>query len=455
MCPGCRKPLQLPDDAAGKTVRCPLCQAVFAIQPPRPAAAPPPASPPRPVPAAAPGPAAARPSRRAEVEEDEPRRRPPKREAEDRPREKDAPAVYLVLGVGHDPDREMKGDYVGELTGTGLRLRQGDDRIRLKTGAPAKHRRRNQIELKIDGRPVQFLVKGFAQGDGPPLPAQLGGLRVNRHRLAADLAAFLSGDRDESLKVADYLLPWYLFAVAALPLGIPIFTLGGLVPILGAILLCAATFAVVQRDRWPIALRMAAALGVSVFGYGLVIGIVAVIAYASGPTFGGADKPTLPEKSWQAYKSPDGDFEALLPGTPEVLKEPTPGVRLKIDRPDIIFRVHYFRVEPAKRLDLSDPLVANEAPKVWPEMLAPILRDYPESKSPDYGGGVWVGQQLPHSYLVVDSTPKRTHRVETRIQYDRFGDRVYCASVSTPHAGMMDHDVDKFFKSVHVTYQPK
>jgi hypothetical protein len=397
-----------------------------------------------------------RPSRRAEIEEeDEPRRRPPKREAEGRPREKDAPAVYLVLGVGHDPDREMKGDYFGELSATGLRLRQGDDRIRLKIGAPVRRRRSNQIELKIDGRPVQFLVKGFAQGDGPPPPAQLGGLRVNRHRLAADLAAFLSGERDEPLKVADYLLPWYLFAAAALPLGIPVFTLGGLVPVLGAILLCAATFAVVQRDRWPVALRVAAALGVSVLGYGLVIGIVAVIAYASGPTFGGADRPTLPEKAWQAYKSPDGDFEALLPGTPEAIKEPTPGVRLKIDRPEIIFRVHYFRVEPAKRLDLSDPLAANEAPNVWPEMLAPILRDYPESKSPDYGGGTRVGQQLTHSYLVVDSNPKRTHRVETRIQYDRFGDRVYCASVSTPHAGMMDHDLDKFFKSLHVTYQPK
>src|SRR5262249_14194751 len=152
-------------------------------------------------------------------------------------------------------------------------------------GCSVRHTGSNRVEMEVDGRPVQFRVKGFAQGEGPPLPAQLLGLRLNRHRLAADLAAFLNGDRDQPLKVADYLLPWYLFAVAALPLGIPICTLGGILPLLGAILLCVATFALVQRDRWPVPLRLAAALGVSVVGYGFLIALVAVIGYIRGPTF--------------------------------------------------------------------------------------------------------------------------------------------------------------------------
>jgi hypothetical protein len=363
--------------------------------------------------------------------------------------------VYLVLGVGHDPDREMKGDYIGELTDAGLRMRQGDDRFRIKIGSPVLHRRRNQIELKVDGRPVQFLVKGFAQGDGPPLPPQMGGLRINRYRLAADLVGFLQGERDKPLRIQDYLLPWYLFAVGALPLGIPIVTLGGWIPLVGALLLSGGAFAIIQRDRWSVILRLAASLGLSVVGYGVVIGIYALVIHFSDPKMGGSEKPTLPEKDWQTYKSPDGDFEAMLPGTAEVFTDSTRGVRVKIDRPEIVFRVHYFTVEPKRRLDLSDALVRDEAPTVWPEMMTPILRDYSESKPPSYGGGVPNGEVLKYSYGVSDSNPKRKHMVTTLVQYDRFGDRVYCASVSTPYVGGMDYDVRKFFNSVRVNYRPK
>ncbi len=461
ICPGCKQPLQLPDGSHGKQVRCPKCQAIFGIGPARPPA-PSPApiaiiplpAPPKTQPQASDSEIPPRPPKKVIADdEDRPRTRSKsKREPADQPREEEAPALHLVLGVSYDPDREMKGDYVGELTGGGLRMRQGDDKIRVKVGSPVLHRRRNQIEIDVDGRPVQFLVKGFARGEGPPLPAQMAGLRINRHRLAADLTAFLRGDRDEPLRVGDYVLPWYLFAVGALPLGIPIITLGGWIPVIGAILLSGGALAIVQRDHWPVLMRLAASLGLSIVGYGVVIGLYALVSYISGPTLGGAEKPTILEKEWQTYKSPDGDFDVQLPGKPEALPDLAHGVQVKIDRPEVTFRVHYFTVPAARRPDLTDGAVRREIPIIWPEMLAPIRHDYSQSKQFEGSLGQ-KGDDLIYDFRVADSNPKRDHMMVTEIQYNRFGDRVYCASVST--TGEMEYDVIKFFKSVHVTYHPK
>src|SRR5205814_212797 len=133
---------------------------------------------------------------------------------------------------------------------------------------------------------------------------------------------FLNGTHKEPLRVADYLLPWYMFAVAALPMTIPIVTLGGMIPVVGALLLCGAAFAIVQRDRWSPAVRIGGAFGLTVVGYGILIGIVLLIRYIKGPDFGFGNKPTIPEKEWNLYTSPDGDFEVLLPGKPKELKDP-------------------------------------------------------------------------------------------------------------------------------------
>src|SRR5207248_1974677 len=89
-------------------------------------------------------------SRKPEAVEDDGEAAPPRgrsKRADDHRREEPAASVWLVLGVGHDPDRELKGEYVGELTDTGLRLRQGDDKIRVKVGSRVKHRLRNQVEI--------------------------------------------------------------------------------------------------------------------------------------------------------------------------------------------------------------------------------------------------------------------------------------------------------------------
>jgi LSD1 subclass zinc finger protein len=466
ICPGCKKPLQLPDGSQGKQVRCPMCQVIFAIggaPPPPPVAAPPAptnppkAPPPRPTPEPAPPeppPVSTRKKRTSDEEEDEaPLPKKPKRPAKERSSERaEFDPIRFVLKVAHDPDREMQGGYQAEISPEGLRLSRDDEEYELPPGTPSQQRPRNRLELKIKRRKVQFEVVRIGELVVTPLTGIVRGLRVNRYRLSQDVPAFLDGTRD-SLKAKDYLLPWYLYAPVLLPLGLPCVTCGGILPIAAAFLLSAACFAIVQQGRWPAALRVGLSTLISFVGYGLVLVILALISHFSEPNYGFDKKPTLPEKDWQLYTSPEGDFEVLLPGKPEVLTDPHPGVQVKMSKPEVTFRVHYFTVGLDRRLDLKDPQVRDEVDKLWPGLTTEVMRDYPLSKR-DYGG-FGSSEQLPNSFYMTDDNPKRTHRVGTNIQYERFGDRAYCATVETTSGGGLAFDIAKFYKSVKINYNPR
>ena len=455
LCPNCQKPLTVPDQYAGQPMRCPLCQGTFAVaappvaaNPPQQRAAPPapPAQPSPPVPApvvqqpaprpappaiTAPPPPPPAPSRR---EDEEPPPPPARRKADDTRKGEDAPGPSVVLEVKRDPDGELKGIYVGELTDRGLRMSQGEDRFRVRIGTHAEHTGGNRISLDLGGRDVSFAVGGFVAPAGTTwLSALMRNHRTYKHRLAADLVAFVRGQRDTLPRPEGYLMPWYLFVPALLPLGIPVLTLGGLLPVLAGILLSAACAAILQRERLPTVLRLGLSLGISFVSYAVVIGILVLVTGVADVKYGYHKKPTLSEKSWQTYRSPDGDFEVLLPGKPEVLTNPHPGVQVKLSRPEVTFRVHYFTVEPARRLDLTDPVVVSSAPEVWPEMLEPVLLDYNESKR-NYGSE-GVCPALDKHCRFTDANRKRSHQVTTDCFFGRFGDRVYCATVSSTNTG--------------------
>jgi LSD1 subclass zinc finger protein len=466
ICPGCKKPLQLPDGSQGKQVRCPMCQVIFAIggvAPPPPVAAPPPrpapaaptnppkAPPPCPQPAPTPTeppPVSARKKPAPIEEDDEPplpkkAKRPAKERAEFEP-------IRFVLKVAHDPDREMLGGYQAEISPDGLLLSRDKEEYELPRGTPAAQKRGNRLELKVEGRKVQFDVVRMGELVVTPLTGLVSGLRVNRYRLSLDVPAFLDGTRD-NLKAKDYQLPWYLYAPVLLPLGLPCVTCGGILPIAAAFLLSAACFAIVQQGRWPAALRVGLSTLISFVGYGLVIAILAIISHFSEPKYGFEKKPTLPENDWQLYTSPEGDFEVLLPGKPEVLTNPHPGVQVKIDKPEVTFRVHYFTVGPDKRLDLKDHEVRDQVETLWPDLTTEVMRDYPQNKK-DYGQFA-SSEQLPNWLYMNDRNPKVAHGSSTTILFERFGDRVYCATVTTPSANGLSYDINKFSKSVKINYK--
>jgi hypothetical protein len=244
---------------------------------------------------------------------------------------------------------------------------------------------------------------------------------------------------------------WCLLGPVLLPLGVPIIMLGGILPILTSLGLAAGCLLIVQRTAWPILLRLNMSLSLSVLGYAAAISYDVLIPHANGLDYGYSKRATVPEKDWRRYKSPGGDFEVLLPGTPEILHEPYPGVRVKLSRPEVTYRVHYFTVgERDIRLKVGD---ARFAVRVWPELVQEFERDYPQSELID--GGVRWSEVLPYSIRMIDSDRKRSHRVIIDCQFNRFDDRVYCATAITPYAEELAYDVKLFFQSVRVRYRPR
>src|SRR5947209_19957352 len=146
-CPHCGKKLAVPDNAAGKQVRCPSCRQVFAfpsIQAAAPAPVPPPLPPPQAVTADPPAP----PRRRREPEpaDDE--------EYEDeRPRRRRAPRdvipLKFKLAVKSDPDRQLKGVFDATLTDEGIELKQGKKHdFLVPTGSRAAYEGKNLLALE-------------------------------------------------------------------------------------------------------------------------------------------------------------------------------------------------------------------------------------------------------------------------------------------------------------------
>ena len=101
-------------------------------------------------------------------------------------------------------------------------------------------------------------------------------------KLAQDLVAYLGGGK-KTLRRGDYLLPWYLYAAALLPVGMPVVSLVGsttggvghkalVAAIVGAVagLLVSICLFAVQREKWPATLRLLIVSSVTTLGYGVL-----------------------------------------------------------------------------------------------------------------------------------------------------------------------------------------
>jgi LSD1 subclass zinc finger protein len=253
-CPKCRRPLALPDNIAGKKLRCWACQAVFTLPD-----------------AEAPLMATVLPVETATAPSvDErlsltpcspvPARSYEGQDARGEPVgiSNTVPVQFKAV-VRKDPDKALKGNFQCRLSSAGLSLRQGKkEEIAVGIGTAAKYDGSNRFTVPIEGRAVEFAVAGWG---------------VYRERLARDLCAFLAGERSP-LSAKDYRIPAYLFVPAVLPLGIPLLTLGG--ALWGALGfgLAGGCLAIVRREQWPTALRLILALLLAFAGYGVVGGVL-------------------------------------------------------------------------------------------------------------------------------------------------------------------------------------
>jgi hypothetical protein len=152
------------------------------------------------------------------------------------------------------------------------------------------------------------------------------------NRLARDLAAYLDGD-GPAPRAGDYALPWYLFIPVVVPLGIPLLTLGGILPVAVGFGLAGVIFAIVWKDNWPTAVRVAASLGLALVGYLAVFAfiVLTLILNTLGGGAGGPQGPAQPTL-WQ----PPGPLPQMrpAPGDPDNPGQPPFPVDPKLPGPD-------------------------------------------------------------------------------------------------------------------------
>jgi len=267
VCASCQRSLKIARTNLGRTVECPLCKKTFMAQLAAAAnkrgagssAAPgrvEPAPPPLPDTAVAPG----RAPRAGASRADRPAPLPPD-DDDPAPARRGRPLIFKVH-VKNDPNGKLKGQFRATATGDGLRLQQGKKwDLRVPVGSETRYDKGNALTLDIEGRPVQVAIVSFI---------------LYKERLARDLAGLLRGER-RRLDPGAYRIPWYLFAPAVLPLGIPLITLGGAIPGALGCGLAGGCVAIMQRERWSVPVRLAAVFGLVVAGYvGLAVFLIAV-----------------------------------------------------------------------------------------------------------------------------------------------------------------------------------
>jgi hypothetical protein len=252
------------------------------------------------------------------------------------------PPLKFAVVVLNDPEQALQGRCDAELTQQGLALRQGKaSALVIPVGSPAEYLGSNCFTVIVGHRRVEMiLVKR----------------RANQQRLTEDVVAFLNGEK-KWLYTHNYTLPWYLYAPALLPVGIPLVAIPKQVLVGGvggmvlwsavAVVLSAGCLLITRKEKWALDTRIIRALALSAVGY-----IALVVAILVGSFVLAGDLGTL-----KAFTSKEGQFAVALPDTP---KENTRSVKLTATEE---LTLHEFQValkKPAIRftvfyLDLSRP----------------------------------------------------------------------------------------------------
>src|SRR5689334_14989458 len=122
--------------------------------------------------------------------------------------------MQFNVAVKSDSRGRLKGAYQGKVESDGLHLqRKGRDEVVIARGSDAKHVGANRVEVAMpDGAIVAFAVSRFG---------------IYQSRLAAQLAAFLRGERRDLGDGSEFKLEPLLLIPAVLPFGIMLLTRGG------------------------------------------------------------------------------------------------------------------------------------------------------------------------------------------------------------------------------------
>jgi hypothetical protein len=324
----------------------------------------------------------------------------------------------------------LRGSFKGELTRNGLRLHQKGVDFELPIGTPAAYRGGNRLSLPLEGREV---VVALARP------------RWYTARLARDVADFLNGRRPMP-RAADYQVPSSLLVLAMLPLGIAAAGITGRVlgsGIVGGALngavwgglgggLAGLCWWLCQRDKWPVAARLGACLGMSIVGYG-VLGLAIVL---SGLGSGIADA------EWQEFAPPGARCSLWMPGTPVGRDQtvPTPAGNV---------RAHMYIVE-RRQNDAAFMLVYSDYPPAALKADVSQLFDGAQKGAAANAKGT-VARQKP---IDLEGIPGREVEISIPgkgnmlVRYYLSGKRLYQVAAAGPRASA--RDVEKLFASFKI-----
>jgi hypothetical protein len=163
------------------------------------------------------------------------------------------------------PKGIFKGVHQATFSDKGLQLeKKGAEPILIPRGAPAT----------FDGK----ASVGVNQG-GTHLSIRILGVRIDCKGLAADVARYLSGDAPPP-KVANYTVPGFLFALALLPLAIPILTLGGAIPAVIGVALTFACLSIAKNRETAVPVRTVMIVLIALVGVGGTFALFVALAAA-------------------------------------------------------------------------------------------------------------------------------------------------------------------------------
>jgi hypothetical protein len=321
-----------------------------------------------------------------------------------------------------DPQGVWKGRFQAQLSSQGLTLSQKANKLSLPVGSPAHYLSTNALEVTYEGRALRLSILKFLS---------------YQNVLARDLAAYLNGTGpmpDARL----YCLPWYFYIPIALPVGIPIVTLGGAIPGALGFGLAGANFAIVQKERWPKAVRFAASLSLAVVPY-LVLGLLLLFRWSSG----------VPESAWQLFSPPDGSFSVLLPGaaTSQTTTEPSPVGPITT----VAYLVDLKRSAYAVSCSVIPPAAVGQ---LQPEAQLDAIRDELVT--------TYKAKLLNEQKISLRGNSGRELALETGqpqgtcvVRVFRVGDRIYRALVVGRSVSASDSEVRKFLESFNVSRLPR
>jgi hypothetical protein len=172
----------------------------------------------------------------------------------------------LNVVVEAEPSNAAKGPFLCHFSADEVTLKQRNTQIAIPIGVDASYAGKNQVDVTLPDCRLKMHVSKFGS---------------YQNRLARDIAAFLSGGGDPPV-ATNYSLPWYFFVVSALPLGIPILTLGGAFPAMIGCGLAGGCFRIVQKEEWSTPIRLFAAGALVVLGYLGLFALLVIAAVSNG-----------------------------------------------------------------------------------------------------------------------------------------------------------------------------